>query len=119
MVNRNMLLSITVIAILTLSATGAWAGEDTNDGGGTYTLNAGEYELSTDENGFDILQMEGFPLAVLPGNPMLPHKNYDILVPADAIESSIELKTSWVGTIRSSQHPGCFPGLRIGKTIRR
>lgn len=92
MVNRNMLLSVTVIAILALSAAGAWASEDTNDGGGTHILNAGEYEIAEDGNGFDILQMEGFPLAVLPGNPMLPHKNYDILVPADAIESSIELK---------------------------
>ncbi len=49
MVNRNMLLSVTVIAILTLSAAGAWAGEDANDGGGTYILNAGEYEDSKGE----------------------------------------------------------------------
>ena len=55
------------------------------------TLDAGEYKITKDDNGLDVIQMEGFSSTVSPGDPMLPHKVYNILVPPDAIWSSLRL----------------------------
>ena len=63
-----------------------------NSGSIRFTLSAGEYEITKDEDGFDIIQMEGFPLAVSAGDPMLPHKVYNILVPPDILWSSLDVR---------------------------
>jgi hypothetical protein len=57
-----------------------------------FTLKAGEYKITKDENGFDVIQMEGFSIAASPGDPMLPHKVYNILVPPEVLWSSLQLK---------------------------
>jgi hypothetical protein len=41
---------------------------------------------------FDIVDMEGFALTSSPGEPMLPHKIHDILMPPNAIEGTVKLK---------------------------
>ncbi len=54
-------------------------------------LNATGYKIIKDEDSLDIIEMEGFSSTLSPGDPMLPHKVYDILVPPDAIGSSLQL----------------------------
>ena len=41
---------------------------------------------------FDIVDMEGFALTSSPGEPMLPHKIHDILIPPNTIEATVKLK---------------------------
>ena len=84
-----MIMAVSLLAAA-IPAVGAAAEDDT--GGIKFTLNAGEYEITKDENGLDVIQMEGFSLAISPGDPMLPHRVYNILVPPDTIWSSLELK---------------------------
>jgi len=50
----------------------------------------GGYNLAQ-KDAFDAIQMEEFPLTSSPGDPMLPHKLHDILLPPDALESTVEL----------------------------
>ena len=57
-----------------------------------FTLGTGEYDIEQGEGDLDVTQMEGFSSILSPGDPMLPHKVYNILVPPDAIGSSLELK---------------------------
>lgn len=40
----------------------------------------------------DVIDIEGFAITSSPGEPMLPHKIYDILIPPDAIDGTIQLK---------------------------
>jgi hypothetical protein len=63
-----------------------------NDGSVSVTLNAGEYSIIKDENGLDVIQMEGFSSTDSAGDPMLVHNVYDVLVPPDAIGSSLQLE---------------------------
>jgi hypothetical protein len=56
------------------------------------TLTAGEYNITKDESGLDVIQMAGFSSTESPGDPMLVHKVYDVLVPPDVIGSSLQLK---------------------------
>ena len=56
------------------------------------TLVAPEYQITKDENGLDVIQMEGFSSTSSPGDPMLPHKVYNILLPPDIVWSSLKLK---------------------------
>jgi hypothetical protein len=56
------------------------------------TLTAGEYNITKDESGLEVIQMAGFSSTDSPGDPMLPHKVYNIIVPPDVIGSSLQLK---------------------------
>ncbi|KAF5432881.1 Peptidase family C25 protein, partial [Candidatus Methanophagaceae archaeon] len=82
------------------------------------TLNAGSYEITKDAAGFEVIQMDGFSLGFLPGDPMLPHRSYDILVPPDVIGSSLQLKLisaenrSLDGTYNIKPAPPILPGTR-------
>jgi len=62
-----------------------------NAGSMTLTLYAGEYAITQDKESLDVVQMEGFSATTSPGNPMLPHKVYNIAVPPDIIWSSLKL----------------------------
>jgi len=62
-----------------------------NAGSMTFTLYAGEYAITQDEEGLDVIQMEGFSSIILPGDPMLPHKVYNIAVSPDIVWSSLTL----------------------------
>ena len=55
------------------------------------TLNAGAYSIAKDKQRFDIIKMPGFDSSGSPGDPQLPHKIYNILVPPDTILSSLRL----------------------------
>jgi len=46
----------------------------------------------TQENGFAAISMEGFGMTSSPGDPMLPHKVQDILLPPDVIDSTVKLR---------------------------
>ena len=62
-----------------------------NAGSMTLTLYAGEYAITQDKEGLDVVQMEGFSSTTSPGDPMLPHKVYNIAVPPDIVWSSLKL----------------------------
>ena len=44
------------------------------------------------EGVFGVIEMEGFALTSSPGEPMLPHKIHDILIPPDAIDTTVKLR---------------------------
>ena len=63
-----------------------------NDSGNvSVVLYAGEYNITKDEDGFDIIQMEGFTEANSPGDPILPHRVYNVLVPPEANGSDLSM----------------------------
>ena len=69
-----------------------------NAGSMTFTLYAGEYAITQDKEGLDVIQMEGFSSTTSPGDPMLPHKVYNIAVPPDIVWSSLKLNIVSAGT---------------------
>jgi hypothetical protein len=58
----------------------------------TQTLQSGAYSISKDKDGFDVIQMEGFSQSASTGNPVLPHKVFDLLVPPDTMFNSTRLQ---------------------------
>lgn len=55
-------------------------------------LEAGDYSITRDDRGFDMIMMEGFASTASPGNPMLVHRVYNILVPPDAVLEDLKLE---------------------------
>ena len=70
-----------------------------NVGSMTFTLYADEYAITQDKQGLDVVQMEGFSSTTSPGDPMLPHKVYNIAVPPDIVWSSLKLNIVLAETI--------------------
>ncbi|MEI6104264.1 MAG: C25 family cysteine peptidase [Methanothrix sp.] len=58
----------------------------------TVALNAGTYNITPDNFGYDVIVMDGFSDRVETGDPMLPQKTFDVLLPADVDDSSLQLK---------------------------
>jgi hypothetical protein len=58
----------------------------------TITLNASNYKINKDNSGYDVIDMEGFSNRVVTGDPMLPQKNFDVLLPPNADVSSVQLR---------------------------
>ena len=58
----------------------------------TATLQAGNYSITKDSSGYDVIIMEGFSDRVDTGNPMLPQKTFDVLLPPNVDDSSLQLK---------------------------
>ena len=50
------------------------------------------YEITQDDEGLDIIQVEGFNLSGPPGTPLLPRKVYNVAVPPEAALDSLSLK---------------------------
>jgi len=91
----TMIMAASTIAVPSLTVTATPA----SDTGSTrFTLNAGQYEITTDADGFDTIQMEDFALFISPGDPMLPHKVHDVLLPPDIVPSSLDLKITSIKT---------------------
>lgn len=55
-------------------------------------LEAGELSIAKDEEGFDVLAMEGFASTTSPGDPMLVHRVYNILVPPEAVGAELSME---------------------------
>ena len=68
----------------------------------TIDLNAGEYKISNRDKG-QIIEMEGFGYLMVPGKPMLPAKNFLIVLPPGASVISVEVKG-----MDASQLPGTY-----------
>jgi hypothetical protein len=68
----------------------------------TVTVNAGEYRITTGDNGQKI-EMEGFGYLFVPGKPMLPAKNFLIALPPGARVQSVEVEVTG-----ASQLPGTY-----------
>jgi hypothetical protein len=56
------------------------------------TLNASNYKINKDNSGYDVIDMDGFSNRVVTGDPMLPQKNFDVLLPPNADVSSVQLR---------------------------
>ena len=82
----SALLIINILLIIVPAGGCTVAGSSIN-----LTLTAPEYTITKDENGLDVIQMEDFPSNLSPGDPMLPHKVYNIAVPPDIVWSSLKL----------------------------
>jgi hypothetical protein len=57
----------------------------------------GSYKIVQDGT-FNVIQMESFAMTDSPGDPMLPHKVQDILLPPDVIDSTVKLNIVSVKT---------------------
>ena len=55
------------------------------------TLEAGPYEIRTDADGLNEIVMNGYKIQGVPGNPLLPAKVFNIVVPPDIAWDSLEL----------------------------
>ena len=58
------------------------------------TLKTGSYKITQDNDGYEVIRMEAFPTAAVPGRPILPHRIYSIAVPPDIEWESLELTVS-------------------------
>ena len=58
----------------------------------TLKLELPPYEIVQDEEGLDVIQVEGFNLSGLPGDPWLPRKVYNVAVPPQAALDSLSLE---------------------------
>ena len=58
-----------------------------------------------DEEGLDVIQVEGFNLSGLPGDPWLPRKVYNVAVPPQAALDSLRLE---VVDARVEKLPGAY-----------
>lgn len=70
-----------------------------------YTFNTGSYANVPDGGGLDRVTVEGFNLRGAPGDPLLPVKEYNILLPPDADFSTVRLT---VVHLVSEVLPGSF-----------
>lgn len=81
---RNLLLTAILGTVLTL--TGVASAERLN-----YTFEAGPCAITSGDGGFDRVTLDDFKLRAAPGAPLLPMKEYDILLPPDADFSTVTL----------------------------
>jgi hypothetical protein len=58
------------------------------------SLKAGNYKITQDQDGYELIKMEAFTTAAVPGRPILPHRIYNIAVPPDIDWGSLELTIS-------------------------
>ena len=99
-VTKRLLVAVVSLALVFpavgLPVTGSARAEDDmpargNTGSMTFTLDAGPYTITKDEDGLDIIHMEDFLSTSSPGDPVLAHKVYNIAVPPDIVWSSLKL----------------------------
>jgi len=79
-------------AFLALPAFGDTPPVDADSGKVRVVLSAGEYSIIKDESGLDVIMMDDFASTTSPGDPMLVHKVYNVLLPPNAIESDLNLE---------------------------
>jgi hypothetical protein len=96
--NYNYRVVLAVVVTLMLAMIGVVNAE-------TISLNAkaGPCEIIKDRHGYDSVTIDGYKTRGAPGNPMLPSKVFNILVPPDIIWDSLELNIVDVET-------GILPG---------
>ena len=75
------------------------------NGADIYTFEPGYYKISRDDEGYDILKMTGFTSMSSPGNPKLPHKIFNIVVPPDIDWTSLKLE---IINISTEKLPGVY-----------
>jgi hypothetical protein len=85
--NRLVNFSTVILIFLYISLSSSSASADSI----TITLNSEKYTISNDESGYSIINMEGFNSLTSPGDPMLPHKKFDILIPMEADGTSVKM----------------------------
>ena len=96
--NYNYRVVFTVVVALMLAMIGVVNAETI-----TLDVKAGPCEIIKDRHGYDSVTIDGYKTRGAPGNPMLPSKVFNILVPPDIIWDSLELNIVDVET-------GILPG---------
>jgi hypothetical protein len=61
------------------------------NGSVTITLKSEKYNISKDNSGYDIIIMDRFSDRVITGDPMLPQRTFDVLLPQDVDMASLQL----------------------------
>lgn len=79
-------------AFLALPAFGELFPVEDDTGKVRVILNAGEFSITKDDDGFDVIIMDDFASTTSPGDPMLVHKVYNVLVPPDAVGADLRLE---------------------------
>jgi len=82
------------LLISSLGAAGAQAPDSI-----VVTLHTPPYQVTAHDDGFDLVQIEGFDRFGAPGNPELPGRVYNIAVPPDVIWKSLTVEILSVETI--------------------
>jgi len=67
------------------------SGLASTDGNVTVTLKAETYNISKDNSGYDTIIMDQFSDRVITGDPMLPQRTFDVLLPPDVDMASLQL----------------------------
>ena len=57
------------------------------------SLESGSYRIETDKQGLELIEMGGFRTAGSPGDPLLPQRSYNVLLPPDVVWESLRLNT--------------------------
>jgi hypothetical protein len=55
-------------------------------------LSPGEFSIFKDEKGFDVIAMDGFASTTSPGDPMLVHQVYNVLLPPEATGADLKIE---------------------------
>ena len=88
--NTFLIILLSIILALSWSIpVSAASGNPGKAGSLTFTIDAGQYTVIQDEDGLDIIQMEGFYSSTSYGDPILPYKVLDILLPPDVVWPSV------------------------------
>ncbi|MDD2754109.1 MAG: C25 family cysteine peptidase [Methanothrix sp.] len=58
----------------------------------TVLLNAGNYSITKDKDGYDVIKMDGFPTKYLTGKPLLPRGISKVLLPPNVDYSTLRLE---------------------------
>jgi len=99
--------------LLALSPISGWpaicAAEETGgrgeEGGVTVALEAGEFFVSKDRDGTEVIRMDGFKPSGSPGEPLLPVRIYRILLPPESDITSVKAEAL---SLRSEVLPGRY-----------
>ncbi len=66
--------------------------DDLDPGRVRVVLTAGEFSIFKDEDGLDVVTMDGFASTTSPGDPLLVHQVYNLLIPPEAIGSDLKIE---------------------------
>ncbi len=89
----SVVLLLTLVPAAMASAPQAPMPAVRNSGGTvTFELTLPAYEITRDDAGFDVIAVPGFVLSTAPGEPMLPHRVYNVAVPPEADPDSLQVE---------------------------
>ena len=86
---ENILLNLALVGLIVFFI--SMSGLASAAGNITVTLAAETYNISKDNSGYDVIIMDQFSDRVKTGDPMLPQRTFDVILPPDVDMSSLQL----------------------------